>query len=312
VNLTLFTGSANLPLAHAVAQCLGTTLGACELQRFPDGELHVALQQSVRGDDVYLIQPTSPPVEAHLLELLFLADACRRSGAARLTAVLPYFGYARQDRRANGREALGGRVIADLLATSGLNRFVAVDLHTAAIEGFFAVPLEHLSAVPALAEAVRSDVNEKTVVVAPDLGAVKRAARYASLLERPVAIVHKIRVSGGAVTVTGITGDVRGCAPVIVDDMISTGGTIEAAVKALLAAGCLPDVTVVACHALLVGPAASRLQSLPLHRLVVSDSVVVPSGFPIPTQTVSLAPILADAILRLHREESLGDLAVME
>ena len=187
-----------------------------------------------------------------------------------------------------------------------------MDLHTAAIEGFFAIPLEHLSAVPVLVEAVRSDVNEKTVVVAPDQGAVKRAARYASLLDRPVAIVHKIRVSGEAVTVTGITGDVRGCAPVIVDDMISTGGTIEAAVKALLAAGCLPDVTVVASHALLVGPAASRLQSLPLHRLVVSDSLVVPSGFPSPTQIVSLSAILADAILRLHRDEALRDFVMLE
>jgi ribose-phosphate pyrophosphokinase len=312
MNLTILTGSANLALAQAVAQSLGATLGACDLQRFPDGELHVALQQSVRGDDVYLIQPTSPPAEAHLLELLFLADACRRSGVARLTAVLPYFGYARQDRRANVGEALGGRIIADLLATSGLHRIVAVDLHTAAIEGFFAIPLEHLSAVPVLAEAARSDVNEKTIVVAPDLGAVKRAARYASLLDRPVAIVHKIRVSGEAVTVTGITGDVRGCAPLIVDDMISTGGTIEAAVKALLAAGCLPDVTVVASHALLVGPAASRFQSLPIHRLIVSDSLVVPSGFPIPTQIVSLSPILANAILRLHRDESLGDLVGLD
>jgi ribose-phosphate pyrophosphokinase len=312
MNLTLFTGSANQSLAQKVAENLGTTLGACNLQRFPDGELHVALQQRVRGDDVYLIQPTSPPAEAHLLELLFLADACRRSGAARLTAVLPYFGYARQDRRANVGEALGGRIIADLLATSGLNRIVAVDLHTAAIEGFFAIPLEHLSSVPVLAEAVRSDVNEKTIVVAPDLGAVKRAARYASLLDRPVAIVHKIRVSGEAVTVTGITGDVRGYAPLIVDDMISTGGTIEAAVKALLAAGCLPDVMVVASHALLVGPAASRFQSLPIHRLVVSDSLIVPSGFPIPIQIASLSAILANAILRLNRDESLGDLVGLE
>jgi ribose-phosphate pyrophosphokinase len=166
-----------------------------QVHRFPDGELHVELQESVRGCDVYLLQPTGPPVEIHLLELLLLADTCRWAGAAHLTAVVPYFGYARHDRRVSGREPVAARLIADLLHTSGLQRLLAVDLHTAAMEGAFAIPLEHLSAVPLLVQAVQPRTATNAVIVAPGLGAVKLAERYASLLQRPLAIVLKTRVS---------------------------------------------------------------------------------------------------------------------
>jgi ribose-phosphate pyrophosphokinase len=195
MNLTILSGSANQPLATRVAERLGPW--PCLIERFPDGELHVAVQASVRGRDVYLLQPTGPPVHDHLLELLLLADACRRAGAARLTAVVPYVGYARQDRRAGGREAVGARLVATLIGASGLQRVVAVDLHSPALEGVFDVPLEHLSAVPLLAEAVRPALADDAVVVAPDLGAAKRAERYAGRLGRPVAIVHKARLSAG-------------------------------------------------------------------------------------------------------------------
>jgi ribose-phosphate pyrophosphokinase len=214
---------------------------------------------------VYVIQATSPPVDTHLLELLFLADACRRAGAAQITAMVPYFGYARQDRRARGREAVGARLVAELLGSSGLHRLVAVDLHTVALEGVFPIPLEHLSAVPLLVEAVRPWVTDNTVIVTPDLGAVKLAERYATALQRPLAIVHKTRLSGADVRVERIVGEVHGRVPIIVDDMISTGGTIAAASQALLAAGCAPPVMVVTTHGLLVGPAVERLRSIPLH-----------------------------------------------
>jgi ribose-phosphate pyrophosphokinase len=308
--LTVFCGTAHPALAAAVAARLGVPPGDRTLERFPDGELHVRLDESVRGDDVYLVQPTGPPVEAHLFELLLLADACRRAGAAGVTAVLPYFGYARHDRRAEGREPVAARLVADLLGAGGVQRVVAVDLHTPALEGVFGVPLEHLSAVPLLAEAARPWAGRDGVVVAPDLGAAKLADRYARRLGLPVAVVHKTRTGGATVTATALTGDVRGRAPLLVDDMISTGGTVEAAARAVLAAGARPEVTVVASHGLFVGPAVERLAALPLRRLLTTDSLPAPAEAPLPLQTESLAALLAEAVERLHRGESLGDLLV--
>ena len=228
----IFSGSGGLSLAGAVAGQLELQLGKRDLERFPDGECHVRVLESVRGQDVYFVVSTGPPVEANLVELLLLSDACRRAGAARLTAVIPYFGYARQDRRASGRESVGARLIADLLEAGGLDRVVTIDLHSPALEGFFSLPIEHLTAVPLLAEALgHSGVGANGVVVAPDLGAARLADRYAKLLELPVAIVHKTRISGREVAVHGVSGDVEGRQPLIVDDMISTGGTIEAAAR---------------------------------------------------------------------------------
>ncbi len=304
----IFTGSANEPLAGAIAARLDTQVGNRELQVFPDGELQVEFHESVRGEDVYLIQPTSPPAE-HVLELLLMADAAHRAGAARLTAVIPYFGYARQDRRATGREAVGARLVAGLLESGGLfDRVVAVDLHTAAIEGFFGIQLEHLSAVPMLLKSVRPYADTNGVVVAPDLGAAKLAERYAEPLELPVAIIHKTRISGSEVSVGSVTGEVRDRKPIIVDDMIDTGGTQRAAVDALLEAGCEPEITAVASHGLFVGSAEEDLRDIPVGRFIVTDSVPPPEGLDLPLELVSLAPLLADAIDRLHNERSLDEL----
>jgi ribose-phosphate pyrophosphokinase len=308
MNIAVVAGSGNPALADAVAERLGTRVCRSVLSRFPDSELYVEIDDSVRGCDVYLVQPTGPPVDHHLMELLFLADACRRAGAARLTGIVPYFGYARQDRRAKGREAVGGRLIADMLAVARLERIVAVDLHTVSLEGFFSIPLEHLTAVPLLANAVEELVTDQTVIVAPDLGAVKLAERYGELLRRPIAIAHKIRLSGQEVRVRGIVGEVAGRQPIIVDDMISTGGTIEAAATAIIAAGCLPAVTVVASHALLVGPAIDRLSALPMKRIVVTDSLPTPDHGPLAVRVVSLAPMLAESVSRLNIGESMTEL----
>src|SRR5919199_1215702 len=305
---TIFAGSANMPLAEAVAAKLDIRPGKREVHVFPDGEMQVELQESVRGEDVYLIQPTSPPAEKHLLELLLLADAAYRAGAARLTAVIPYFGYARQDRRASGREAVGARLVASLIESEGLRRVVAVDVHTEAIEGFFGIPLEHLSAVPMLVESVRPYVGTDGVVVAPDMGAAELAERYAEPLELPVAVVHKARISGSEVSVGSVTGEVQGRKPIIVDDMISTGGTQKAAIDALIEAGCEPEITVVASHGLFAGPAEDELRDAPVERYIVTDSVPPPESLELPLEMVSLAPLLADAIDRLHNDRSLDEL----
>jgi ribose-phosphate pyrophosphokinase len=284
-------------------------LGQRDLSRFPDSEVHVEIETSVRGHDVYLLQPTSPPSNENLMELLLLADASRRAGAARLTAVVPYFGYARQDRRASGRDAVAARLVADLIKSAGIERVVATDLHATALEGFFAIPLEHVSAVSLLADAVRPLVTPQSVVIAPDLGAVKLAQRYAKSLNLPVAIVHKTRISGEQVETHGIIGDVHGRSLVIVDDMISTGATIAAAFNAAVAGGCLPSATVVSTHGLFVGTALERLANLPIRQILVTDSVAQPSTT-LPIRVVSLGTLLADAIKRLHENKSLADLLV--
>jgi ribose-phosphate pyrophosphokinase len=309
MSFKILTGSANPALAENISGKLGVQLAQRILERFPDGELHIELQESVRGHDVYLVQPTCPPVDEHLLQLFLMADACRRAGAIHLTAVIPYFGYARQDRRAHGREPLSARLIADLMVTSGIQRVVAVDLHSQGVESAFAIPMEHVSAVNILADALRSSVQRNAVIVSPDLGAVKMAERYAKLLDLPVAIIHKTRLSGAEVSVQRIVGDVRDKQVLIVDDMISTGGTIEKAIKALLEAGCLSSgIKVAASHGLLVGPAAERLGKLPIERIHVSDSVPRPEQFSVPIQVSSLERLLGETIQRLHASESIAGL----
>lgn len=309
MSLTVVQGSSNPALATEVLREMGTGPAACRTQRYPDGELGVEVMGNARGHDVYVLQPTHPPVGEHLLELLLIADAYRRAGAARLTAVVPYFGYARQDRRSTGRESLGARLVADLLSSTRFDRVVAVDLHAAAVEGCFGFPLEHLTAVPLLARAARPPEGVAAVVVSPDLGAVKLAERYAELLDLPMAIVHKTRLSGAEVTAQGVVGDVRGKAPLIVDDMVTTAGTVEAAARAVLREGALPRITVAATHGLLVGPAFARLQALPACRLVVSDSVPAPAEPPpFELERCSLGPLLAETIRRLHRGEPLAEL----
>jgi ribose-phosphate pyrophosphokinase len=306
-DIAIFTGSASERVGAAVCHALQLPASTFECRRFPDGEIQIELNESVRGRDVYLVQSTSPPVEQHLMELLLLADACRRAGARRQTAVIPYFGYARQDHR-SGRRSLGGRVAARTLDDAAFDRIMLIDAHTPAIEGFFGVPLDHLTAVPALARSITPSITESTIIVAPDLGAVKRARAYASLLHRPMAVVHKTRLDGETVEAHDVIGDVRGRQPLIVDDMISTGATIEAAVGALVAAGATAPMSVAATHGLFVGRARDILQKLPLTSLTVTDSVT--SGLPERPliHVCTVAALVATAIRRHHDDESLADL----
>ncbi|MEX2159861.1 MAG: ribose-phosphate pyrophosphokinase [Dehalococcoidia bacterium] len=305
MELSLIAGTASLELAQHVATDIAIDLTNRRVERFPDGELQVELVDSVRGRDVFIIQATSPPPDQHLVELLLLADACRRAGAGRTTAVIPYFGYARQDRRARGREAIAARLAADLIQASGIEQIVAVDVHTPAIEALTSIPVAHLSAVQSLIESARPLCGETSVIVAPDLGAAHLAERFADALGVPMAVVHKTRISGAEVRVSRVSGEVRGRSPVIVDDMISTGGTIEAAYRAVLDAGSSTELIVAATHGLFAGQAVERLRSLPVKHVIVTDSVKSPAETGLPVQVISLRQLLSEAIQRLHASRSL-------
>lgn len=305
--LRVVAGRASLALADVIGTEAGSGLASSEVELFPDGELRPAVD-GIRDDDVYVVQSTGPPVNDHLVELLLLLDACRRAGAGRLTAVVPYFGYARQDRRNRPGQAVAVRVVADAVATGGADRMVLVDPHTTALEAMFPIPVETLSAVPTLAERLGTSVPGDAVVVAPDLGGVKLAEAYASRLGCPVAVVRKTRLSGAAVRAEELVGDVKGRPAIIVDDMISTGATIEAAARILLDGDASPDITVAATHGLFVGDAAGRLTELPLRRLLVTDSLDHVGDTRPQPELCSIAPLLADAIGRLHRGDALDDL----
>jgi ribose-phosphate pyrophosphokinase len=303
----LFAGTANPSLAAAIAAELGVQPGACSVERFPDGETAVRLDESVRGLEVFLVQPTSPPVNDHLVELLAFADACRCSAAARITAVVPYFGYARSDKRHGRREPITASLVARLMQAAGIDHIVTLDLHAAQIEGFFRIPVDGLTAVPTLCRALHDRLSPAVTVVSPDAGRVKMATEYAQRLGAPVAVLHKRRTSGTGAEVTHVVGDVRGRPCLIIDDMISTGGTIAQAITALLAAGARHEITVAATHGLLVGEATTRLSHEALREVFVTDSVAAEWPWP-RLRTVSIAPLLAAAIRQIRADGSLRDL----
>ncbi len=294
----LLCGSAHPDLGASLAAELGVSLRASRTDSFPDGELHVRLEDEPRGEHAFVLQPTFAPVERNLIELLLLVDACRRSGATGVTAVVPYLGYARQDRRTAGGQAVGLRVMADLMAAAGVHRVVSVDVHSPSAEAASSTRFDDLSALPSLVAALGDLPRERCVVVAPDLGAVPRARRVARMLDAPTAFVHKTRLSGEEVSASGLAGEVRGRIPLVVDDMISTGGTLEAAVRLLVSHGCETPVHVAATHGLFVGSAWERLARLPIGRLCVTDTVPAPARAPVPVERVPVAPALAAALGR--------------
>jgi ribose-phosphate pyrophosphokinase len=288
---------------------LGTQLGACVVDRYPDGDVAVQLLDSVRRKEVFLVQPTSPPVNDHLLELLALADACRRAGAARMTAIVPFFGYSRADKRHGKREPIMARVVADLLQVVGISHVITVDLHTPQIEGFFQAPVDSLTAVPTLCEALRERVPANIAVVSPDVGRVRMATRYAEqCLGASVVVLHKQRVSGSETKVTHVVGEVSGRTCLIVDDMISTGGTIAESITALLAAGARPEMFVAATHGLFVLDARRKLSHPAVSEVFVTDTIsVVEKDWP-QLHVISIAPLLASAVQRFLADGSPGQL----
>ena len=302
--VAVLAGSAHPALAEGIARALEVPPGQSRCERFPDGEMQVDVEPgSVEGRDVIVVQPTSAPASEHLLELLLLADACRRAGAISISAVVPYFGYARQDRRKRPGEPIGVRVVAQLLATARLERIATVDPHSDVTEASLEVPMEKVTAVPLLARALverTAHYAGGAVIVAPDLGAAKLAREYARLLSLPVAVVHKVRTSGTDVSIERVAGEVRGRRPIIVDDMISTGGTIVAAAAAVRAEGSDGDLIVAATHAVLVPGALDRLRAGGVRELIVTDTLA-PSPSEPWTTVVPVAPLLADVVRRVIR-----------
>lgn len=304
----IFAGTANPDLAVAIAADLGVAIGACAIERFPDGEISVQLEESVRRKEVFLVQPLSPPANEHLVELLALADACRRAAAARITAVMPYMGYARSDKRHGRREPIMGRMVADVLEAVGVHHVVTVDLHAPQIEGFFNIPVDQLTAVPRLATYLHEDPSPGKVVVAPDAGALRMASDYAQRLHGTVAVIHKRRESGTGTQVTHLVGDVAGKTCLIVDDMISTGGTLASAIQALLKAGARPELTIAATHGLLLTGSREKLMHEAVRNVVITDTVAGAPKDWLRLQVVSIASVIGEALKRLLAHRSLGDL----
>jgi ribose-phosphate pyrophosphokinase len=303
-------GTANPALASAVADNLGMPLGALRVERFPDGEVLIEIHETVRGKEVFLVQPTAPPVDPNLMELLALTDACRRAAAARIVTVIPYFGYARADKRVCRREPVTARMVADLLQTVGTQQVVTLDLHTPQIDGFFTIPVDSLTAIPAMCNALKKRLPGNAVTVAPDAGRARMATEYAHRLGTPVVILHKRRSSGSETETETIqlVGDVRGRACLIVDDMITTGGTIAGSIKALLEAGARPEIWVAATHGLFVGGARARLAHHAIREIWVTDTVAHDQqGWP-QLHIVSVAPLLADALRQIHADGSLREM----
>jgi ribose-phosphate pyrophosphokinase len=304
----IFSGKANPGLAASVALQMGVRLGSCETERFPDGELTVRLNGPVRRKEVFIIQPTSPPVNENLIELLAFSDACRRSSASRITAVIPYFGYARSDKRHGRREPINASMVAELLQAVGIDHVITLDLHAPQIEGFFHIPVDSLTAVPTLADVLKERIPPDAVVVSPDVGRVRMATRYAQRLGASVVVLHKQRESGTQTRVTNVVGDVQGKACLIIDDMISTGGTIAESIEALLDRGARPEITVAATHGPLLEGAREKLDHEAVREIYVTDTISNADKVWPKLKIVSIAPLVAGAIHRFMIDGSFSDL----
>ncbi len=307
--LKLFSGRGNLALAHEIAGALDVPLAEMSIFRFADGEIGVRIEESVRGEDVFVIQPTSPPVNENLMELLVMSDALRRASADRITAVIPYFGYARQDRKMRPREPISAKLVANLLTAAGCHRILTVDLHAGQIWGFFDIPLDHLPSRMILGDYIARKGLENTVIVSPDVGGVPRALEFAKQLGAPIAIIDKRRDRPNQVKeVVHVIGKVHRKTAIIVDDIVDTAGTLTVGAQALSKRG-VTAVYACATHALLSGPAVQRISGSAIQELVVTNTIPLPPEKKIDKITVlSVAPLLAEAIRRVHEDRSVSQL----
>lgn len=308
-DLKLFSGTANPELSHKIADKLGVKVGDIAIKRFSDGEIHVQVNQSVRGDDVFIVQSCPAPVNENLMELLIIIDAFRRASARRITVAIPYFCYARQDKKVKPREPITAKLVANMLTTAGADRVLSIDLHAGQIVGFFDIPVDHLFAGPIIAEYVKENVRlDNAVVVSPDVGGVTRARALAEVLGRPIAIIVKRRPEPNKAVVTEIIGDVTGKTAILFDDMIDTGGSVIHGAEALLERGAM-DVYAACTHGVLSGDALDRLIASPIKQIIVTDTIPLPHETPDERiVSVSVGGLLADAIQRIHSESSVSEI----
>jgi ribose-phosphate pyrophosphokinase len=307
--LRLFSGSANLALSQEVSRYLGMDLGPMIRKRFADGEIYVQIQESIRGCDVYLIQPTCQPVNDHLMELLIMIDACRRASARQVTAVIPYYGYARADRKTAGRESITAKLVANLITEAGADRVLAMDLHAAQIQGYFDIPFDHVYGSPVLLNYLKSKELHDLVIVSPDVGGVARARAFAKKLnDAPLAIIDKRRQAHNVAEVLNVIGDVKGKTAVLVDDMIDTGGTITEGAKLLREEGA-SQVYACATHAVFSPPAVERLSSGVFEEVIITNTIPITEKNRFPQLVVlSVANLLGEAIWRIHEDNSLSSM----
>jgi len=306
--LKVFSGNANPDLAKEICDQTGIHLGEMSVSAFSDGEVKVIVKENVRGDDVFIVQPTSTPVNNSLMELLIIMDAMRRASAKRITAVIPYYGYGRQDRKTRGREPITAKLVANLIDKAGADRVLTIDLHASQIQGFFDLPVDHLTAIPILAQYFAKKQILEPIVIAPDVGGVTRARMMAELITAPIAIVDKRRSEPNVSEVLHIIGEIDGKTAVIVDDMIDTAGSVSEISRVLLDRGA---AAVYACcsHPVLSGPAIDRLNDSAIREVVVTNTVPLPQGRPCPKiKVLSVAPILGEAIARIHMDMSVSEL----
>jgi len=306
--LKIFSGNANVALAEEIAQYLGVSLGAAKVTRFSDGEIQVKINESVRGADVFIIQSTSHPVNENLMELLVMVDAVRRASARRITAVIPYYGYARQDRKTRARDPITAKLVANLLVASGARRVVTMDLHAGQIQGFFDIPVDHLPGVPILAEYFFQQKLDNVVVVSPDLGGVTRARDLAERIGAPIAIIDKRRPEPNVAEVMNIIGTVKGKKVIMIDDIIDTAGTINQGSRAMKEWGA-EEIYVCCTHPVLSGPAIKRLEEAPVKEVLVTNTITLPKEKMMDKlKVLSVAPLLGEAIIRIHEDLSVSKL----
>ena len=306
--LKIFTGNANPALAKEICDYLGLPLGEAFVGRFNNGEVQIMIDESVRGKDVFIIQPTSYPVNDNLMELMVMADALKRASARHITAVVPYYGYARQDRKTRGREPITAKLVANLMQTSGITRLVTVDLHAGQIQGFFDVPVDHLYGASILAKYINEKNLEDAIVVSPDLGGVTRARDLADRIGAPIAIIEKKRPEPGVAKVMNLIGDVKGKNCIIVDDIVDTAGSLVEGAKALEEFGA-KSVTAAVTHAVLTDPASERIANSNIKELIVTDTIPLPENCKLENITqLSVAPLLGEAIMRIFHEVSVSNL----
>jgi len=306
-NITLIAGNAHPELALAISECLDQPLAAARVSRFTDGEVDIKLDEDIRGRDVFVLQPTCPPVNENWIELLLLLDTLRRASAGRITAVMPYYGYARKDRKDEGRVPISAKVVANTLVSCGADRVVTLDMHAAQIQGFYDIPVDHLYARPVLLDAVEAMGLETPVVVTPDVGGTKMARAYAKRLHADLAIVDKRRISGSETTIEHVIGEVEGRNCVIVDDMISTGGSITQAAAVLKSKGAA-SIVIAVSHAVFCGPAVDRLDAAPVDAILVTDSIPQGERRPKKLKVCSIAPLVAQTIRAINHSESVSSL----